>query len=148
MISEKQWADFFDKLSERGNIAAACRAAGVARSTVYEHVSAGEAPEAAPDAKAWKVRYQAALDDSIDRLDSEAYRRAHDGFLEPVYFQGIECGTIRRYSDGLLMFLLRARRPAVYKERTAQELSGPGGRPIQTESRVIVLPMISEGSEE
>lgn len=49
-----------------------------------------------------------------DELQDEAVRRAKDGWLEPVFHQGIQVGTRRRYSDRLLMFLLQALRPEKY----------------------------------
>lgn len=148
MISEKQWSDFFAELAKRGNVLDSCKASGVGRSTVYEHIAAGDATDATPEAKEWTARYQAALDDSVDRLDGEAYRRAFDGVPEPVFQGGVLVGHVQKYSDGLLQFLLRARRPGTYKSQTSTELSGPGGRPIQTESRVMILPAIPEGAEE
>jgi len=50
-------------------------------------------------------------------LEREAWRRAKDGIAEPVYQHGKEVGTIQRYSDQLLMFLLRARAPERYRDR-------------------------------
>lgn len=50
-------------------------------------------------------------------LEQEAWRRAREGIAEPVYQHGKEVGTIQRYSDQLLMFLLRARAPERYRDR-------------------------------
>ena len=44
-------------------------------------------------------------------IEAEARRRAVDGVDEPVYYQGKEVGTVRRYSDVLLIFLLKGLRP-------------------------------------
>jgi hypothetical protein len=41
-----------------------------------------------------------------------------------VFHQGQECGQIREYSDTLLIFMLKARRPEKFKERFAAEHSG------------------------
>ncbi len=46
-----------------------------------------------------------------------SHRRAFEGVEEPVFHQGKQCGTIRRYSDTLTIFLLKAHRPAKYRER-------------------------------
>ena len=54
---------------------------------------------------------------ATETLEHEAWRRARDGVAEPVYQHGKLVGTVQRFSDSLLMFLLRARRPDVYKER-------------------------------
>ena len=45
-------------------------------------------------------------------------RRASEGTLKPVFYQGKMCGEIREYSDTLLIFLLKARRPETYRERS------------------------------
>ena len=50
-------------------------------------------------------------------LEREAWRRARDGTPEPVFQHGKEVGVIQRYSDQLLMFLLRARAPERYRDR-------------------------------
>ena len=53
--------------------------------------------------------------EATDKLALEARRRALEGVEEVRYFKGEPIGTIRRYSDTLLMFLLRAYRPATYR---------------------------------
>ncbi|MDF1791455.1 MAG: hypothetical protein P1U88_06060 [Thalassobaculaceae bacterium] len=58
-----------------------------------------------------------ALEIATDALDAEARRRAIDGVETPRFHQGRVAGTVRRYSDTLLMFLLRAHRPKLYRER-------------------------------
>jgi hypothetical protein len=50
-------------------------------------------------------------------LEDEALRRAYHGVEEPVFYEGVQCGSVTRYSDKLLMFLLKARHPAKYRER-------------------------------
>jgi hypothetical protein len=52
----------------------------------------------------------------VPTLESEARRRAVDGVDEPVFHKGRICGTVRKYSDALLMFLLRGNAPEKYKE--------------------------------
>jgi len=54
---------------------------------------------------------------ATEALETEAWRRARDGVDEPVYQHGKLVGTITRYSDNLLMFMLRARAPERYRER-------------------------------
>lgn len=52
-----------------------------------------------------------------DRCEDAALTRAVDGWEEPVWHQGVQVGTVRKYDSQLLMFLLRARRPEKYRER-------------------------------
>ena len=72
-------------------------------------------------AEAWAQ----AVEQGTQMLEDEARRRAVDGVDEPVFQKGEMVGHVRRYSDNLLMFLLRGRRPAVYRESAAVELNIP-----------------------
>lgn len=63
-------------------------------------------------ARAWRE----ATTVSVEALEREAERRAYHGVEEPVFYRGEQCGAVRRYSDSLLMFLLRGRRPEVYRD--------------------------------
>lgn len=74
-------------------------------------------------------------------LEQEAYRRAVEGVEEPVYQGGELVGTVRRYSDKLLEFLLRGRRPQVYRENAGPDApvtivlqsAFAGGEPVRGE---------------
>ena len=57
-----------------------------------------------------------ALDIAVDLLEGEARSRAVEGVEQPRFHQGRICGTVRKYSDSLLMFLLRAHRPETFRE--------------------------------
>jgi len=50
----------------------------------------------------------------IDELQNEVVRRAKEGWLEPIFYRGVQVGTRRCYSDRLMMFLLKAWRPEKY----------------------------------
>jgi hypothetical protein len=54
-------------------------------------------------------------EEAIGGLEDEAVRRAYEGWLKPVFYQGRQCGAVRRYSDKLLMFLLKGWRPERYR---------------------------------
>ena len=55
---------------------------------------------------------------SADLLEAEAHRRAVEGVEEPVgWCKGEAGGTVRRYSDTLLIFLLTGVMPERYRER-------------------------------
>ncbi|MEC7236857.1 MAG: hypothetical protein VXW17_02435, partial [Pseudomonadota bacterium] len=90
---------FLAQLRETGNVSAAARAAGTCRSRCYE----GRRRDPA-FAAAWAD----ALEEAADRLEMEAFRRAVCGVGEDRFFQGHIVGEVTRYSDSLLMFLLRA----------------------------------------
>jgi len=63
-------------------------------------------------------RWREADNLAIERMEAEADRRAVDGTDRPVFHQGKRSGEIREYSDTLLIFRLKARRPEVYRERS------------------------------
>lgn len=116
--------------AEGGTILHACRAVGVGRRTHYGWMASDPAyAEAFADA-----REQAA-----DALEAEARRRAVEGVEEPVYQGGKQVGTIRRYSDTLLIFLLKGARPEKYRDRVTAEHTGPGGGPLRVTHEVDTL---------
>ena len=69
-------------------------------------------------------------EEAADALEEEAYRRARDGVEKPVFQKGIQVGAIREYSDVLLMFLLRARRPEKYRETRGIGVKTPDGTQV------------------
>jgi hypothetical protein len=100
----------------------ACEAAGIGRTTAYEH------RERHPD---FALAWDEALEDACDLLEAEARRRALEGVEKPVYWQGVVVGTIREYSDTLMTLVLKAHRPEKFRERHDTRLSGPDGGPIR-----------------
>src|SRR6266545_4396474 len=105
-------AKFFEFLSQGASVTAAARAAGYTRSRVYERRKAD-------------AEFAAAWDDSLgqgtDGLEDEALRRAKDGVAEPRFYEGRVCGYVQKYSDALLICLLKARRPEKYRDRARLE---------------------------
>lgn len=73
-------------------------------------------------AAAWKE----AANIGTELLEQEAARRAFHGTLKPVFHKGVECGSIREYSDTLMIFLLKARKPHVYREGIEEGSVGRG----------------------
>lgn len=119
---KKDWAqDFLDALKATGMVTAACDEVGIGRSTVYDRRESDE-------------EFAAAWDDIVERtterMESEAFRRAVEGVDEPVYHQGVAVDTVKKYSDTLLIFMLKSRRPEKYRERHQVEHTGPAGGPV------------------
>lgn len=52
-----------------------------------------------------------------DILEQEAIRRAAKGVEEPVFYRGEVVGSVRKFSDALLTFLLKGNRPEKFRER-------------------------------
>ena len=115
-------AAFLSALEETANVKLSCEQSGLPRQTAYDWRRAD-----GQFAEAW----EAALDIGTDALEDEAVRRAMQGTDKPVYYQGDECGTVREYSDTLLIFMLKARRPDRFKDRSHHELTGKDGGPIE-----------------
>ena len=105
-------AKFLEVLSETSSVTDAAQAIGMSRRGVYN------VRERDPDlASAWDD----AVEVAIDALEREARRRAYEGFDEPVFYKGVQVGTMRRYSDRMLELLLRAHRPDKYRETVRQQ---------------------------
>lgn len=99
---------FLKALSETGNVAAAARMAELSRNSAYRLRSSD------PD---FAAGWEDALETATDLLAAEAWRRALEGVEEPRFHKGEQQGTVTKYSDGLLMFLLKAHRPQVYRDK-------------------------------
>lgn len=108
-----------------GNVTDACAAAGVVRSTHYGWLDT--------DAE-YAAAFADAREGAADRLEREAVRRARDGVAEPVFHKGEVVGHVQRYSDTLLIFLLKGLRPEKYRER--YDVQGK----VQHEGRVNYQP--------
>ena len=66
--------------------------------------------------KTFREAWKKAVQIGTGLLEEEAQRRAYHGVLEPVYQKGECVGYIRRYSDQLMIFMLKSRRPEVYRD--------------------------------
>ncbi len=111
---EKEIA-FLAALAATCSVTRACGAASLGRRTVYEW------READPE---FAARWDDAKRLGVEALEDEGIRRAAEGVNEPVFYQGAECGTVRKYSDTLLIFLLKAHNPEKYRENSKIELAG------------------------
>ena len=120
---KKGWQQrFISTLVACGNVSRAAVRAKVHRSTAYE-----EREKSAEFAAAWDDALAAAL----DLMEGEARRRAFEGTLRPVFYEGAKCGSVREYSDTLMIFLLKAHRPHLYRENTRVVHAGDPASPIK-----------------
>jgi len=118
----KKMADFLVALSECGNVSRACEISGMSRLTAYRYRKAR--PKFADEwEKAKKIGAEA--------LEDEAIRRAHEGVDDPVFHRGEPCGVVRRYSDTLLIFLLKGAMPEKYRDNSRLEMTGADGGPVE-----------------
>ncbi len=115
------WHDrFFAELRVRGIVKDAARAAEIDLSTAYAaRRRAMQIQSALGDsapASSFVTRWNEAIEEAVERLEGEAFRRSVDGYDKPVYYRGRRVGSIKRYSDALLVLLLKAHRPEKYRD--------------------------------
>jgi hypothetical protein len=138
ITQNRDWREpFLLALASSGNISHACSEAGIDRKTAYNRKR---------DDAGFRARWSDAINEAADLLELEARRRAHDGVNEPVVFQGEVAGqwvdeggetcqkgtpgarfvplTIKRYSDTLLIFLMKGTRPKKWRESFKHEFTG------------------------
>lgn len=120
-LTKRQRA-FLAAYAQLGNITGAAEAANTARTQHYEWMRSSVT---------YCECFAQAEEEAADRLEAEARRRAVDGVEEPVFQGGKQVGTIRKYSDNLLMFLAKGARPQKFKDR--HEHTGANNGPIKTE---------------
>ena len=99
---------FLEHLAKHGNVSAACLAGGISRTRMYQVRNEDE-----KFAELWNSAEEIA----VDLMILEAKRRAQKGTRKPVFHQGRVCGHIKEYSDSLLMFLIKGKRPEYATER-------------------------------
>ncbi len=110
--TEKARETFLEALTNTCNVTDACKAANIGRQTAYAWRESDEA---------FALAWAGALEEAVDALEKEAWRRAHDGTDKPIVYQGVVTGTYREYSDRLMEILLKAHRPEKYIERLRTE---------------------------
>lgn len=116
MAKQGQWRKLFlSALRNTGNVRASCLVAGIERKTAYNARDRDEQ---------FRAAWNEALDEAVEILEAEARRRAM---------------TI---SDTLLIFLLKAHRPDVYRETIRHEATDKAGDVIDTAVLVARLAKI------
>jgi len=103
---------------------------GMGLSQFYERV--GEKPEMA------EALRKARMAKGLEILEAEAYRRALEGDVVPVYRKGKLVGEVRKYSDRMLMVLLTAHAPAKYGKRR-----GKGDELTPEEEKAKIAEMVA-----
>jgi hypothetical protein len=102
-----QKARYLAAFSVDGMLTTGMKAAGVGNHVVYQWREMDDA---------FVMRENELRAELADRLESEAIRRAHDGWDRPIYQRGVLCGYERVYSDSLLKLMLAAVRPEKFRE--------------------------------
>lgn len=111
--SKPDWAPrFLEELRRLGTIRHACESVGCSRTNVYQRRDGD---------KAFAAALADAHEDFTDLLDAEGFRRAVVGVDDPILHQGVVVATVKKYSDSILIMMLKARR---YQDVTRHEHSG------------------------
>jgi hypothetical protein len=119
---------FLKAYARRGTITHAARDAGVPVSYHYNWL------EIDPD---YPQKFKLAHQEAVEELEAEARRRAIEGVEEATgWYKGVPGGFVQRYSDTLLIFLLKGALPDKYKDR--HEHTGKNGGPIEVQSTVTI----------
>src|ERR1700735_4849013 len=118
----KARAGFLREYGERGRVDLACQAVGLSRSGAYRLRG-----KSADFARGWEEAKAVA----VSVLEDEARRRAVDGVDEPlvsgarlVTDEHGKPATVRRYSDKLMVLLLKGAKPRIYRDNAAGALNG------------------------
>ncbi len=122
LFALKKRQKFLEALAECGNVTSAAKAACITPRRLYQVRAKDEA---------FAAEWDECAELGTQALEDEARRRAYEGVEEPVTsVRGIvhnDDGTplmVRKYSDTLLIFLLKGARPQKYRERSDVHLSG------------------------
>jgi hypothetical protein len=115
ILQRKKQRAFLTAYATCGVISRAAEAAGIARQTHYDWMN--NDPE-------YVEAFKQAEEEAAESLEAEARRRALEGWEEPVYYKGRVVGSVRKYSDTLLMFMLKGAKPEKYKERAEVKHEG------------------------
>lgn len=118
-------------VSNTGHVGKSCTMAEISRETHYNWLKKDPL---------YREAFNVAWDRAVDALEAEAVRRAFEGVTKPVYHAGKRAvdiktneqgdivrdpitnapigvpAVVREYSDTLLIFLLKGKRPSVYRE--------------------------------
>lgn len=106
---EKRQAIFLAAYAECGTIRTATAMSGVARSMHWEWLA---------NSPGYAERFEAAKAESVEMLEDEARRRAHDGIRKRKFHPRSKRAYDEiEYSDVLLIVLLKANAPEKYRER-------------------------------
>lgn len=129
---KREWLDAFERM---GTVVHACKETETARSTVYNWRQHDEA---------FALEWADVEEVTTERMEREAYRRAVEGVRRDVLYQGTKVGEEQHYSDTLMIFMLKARRPDKYRENVKMELSGSVSHDLASLSDTDLAAMVDE----
>ena len=115
---------FLEAFEQTGMISRACEEIGISRQTAYAERQRNED---------FAVEWHEVEERVTETMEREAYRRAVEGVTEPVVSAGKHVTDVQSYSDRLLEFMLKARRPEKYRDRVDVNHSGKVERRVKVD---------------
>jgi hypothetical protein len=115
---------FLEAFEQTGMVSRACEAIGISRQTAYAERQRNED---------FAVEWHDVEERVTETMEREAYRRAVEGVTEPVVSAGKHVTDVQSYSDRLLEFMLKARRPEKYRDRVDVKHSGKVERRVKVD---------------
>ncbi len=109
-LTSQKREQFLEQLRTHSNVTKACEEIGFSKVSLYALKKRD-----AEFSKEWDL----AIKEGVTCLEDEAKRRA-TGYEEDVYFKGKHVGTVKKYSDILLITLLNAHWPEKYRRNNAE----------------------------
>jgi hypothetical protein len=110
----KQQKRFLDEYRKCGNIVLSAKRSKVGPTKHYDWLDDAE----------YESQFAVAQEEAVQHLEAEVYRRGVEGVNEPVWYQGQRCGVVRKYSDTLLIFLLKGTQPEKYAQFINTNIQG------------------------
>lgn len=131
-MGKKKRKAFIASLAENGQVMEAAKAVGYA-TTQHLHKLRRED-------EAFAEEWDGALMSAGDLLKDEAVRRARDGVMEPDYYKGEVVGYTLKFSDTLLMFMIKQIDPS-FRD------TGRGGG-VNISFGVAIMPMQAKSDDD
>lgn len=114
-VVEPKKVEFILNLCFLGNRTRAAQATGVCTTTTWLWRR---------DDDNFREAYNRAMKIAAELHEDEMFRRASEGVLEPVFQGGELVGSVRKFSDTLLIFTMKGALPEKYADRSKVEHSG------------------------
>lgn len=110
-------AAYLENLAHSGRRVQSAKQAGTSRTTIMRW------QQEYPD---FDTACEEALEQYRESLQAEIYRRGVEGVDEPVFYQGVHVGDVRKYSDALLILEAKRHMPE-YRDRSTTDVNVKGG---------------------
>lgn len=98
-----------DELGRHGRQGLACTRVGITKMYLYNMRRRDDEFDAA---------CHEAIQVGLQELEDAAIERSVEGWEEPVFHMGMQCGTKQKFSDSLTMFMLQGAYPEKYRARS------------------------------